>query len=42
MAIVGSSVVVGKVVVARVPVFLVGGLRLAFACVVLVPLLLLL
>src|SRR2546427_94422 len=41
MAIVGSSVVVGKLVVARVPVFLVGGLRLAFACAVLVPLLLL-
>jgi drug/metabolite transporter (DMT)-like permease len=41
MAIVGSSVVVGKVVVARVPVFLIGGLRLAFACLVLVPVLLL-
>jgi drug/metabolite transporter (DMT)-like permease len=41
MAIVGSSVVVGKLVVARVPVFLVGGLRLAFACAVLVPSLLL-
>ncbi|MBI4172343.1 MAG: DMT family transporter [Actinobacteria bacterium] len=41
MAIVGSSVVVGKLVVARVPVFLIGGLRLAFACLVLVPALLL-
>ena len=40
MAIVGSSVVVGKLVVARVPVVLVGGLRLAFACLVLVPVLL--
>lgn len=41
MAIVGSSVVVGKLVIARVPVFLVGGVRLAFACFVLVPVLLL-
>jgi drug/metabolite transporter (DMT)-like permease len=40
MAIVGSAVVVGKLLVARVPVFLVGGLRLALACVVLVPVLL--
>jgi len=41
MAIVGSSVVVGKVLVARVPVFLIGGLRLALACLVLVPVVLL-
>lgn len=40
MAVVGSGVVVGKVLVARVPVVLAGGLRLAFACAVLVPLLL--
>lgn len=40
MATVGSAVVVGKLLVARVPVLLAGGLRLAFACVVLVPLLL--
>jgi drug/metabolite transporter (DMT)-like permease len=41
MAIVGSSVVVGKLVVAHVPVFLIGGLRLLLACLVLVPALLL-
>lgn len=40
MAIVGSSVVVGKLLVVRVPVFLVGGLRLLLACLVLVPVLL--
>jgi drug/metabolite transporter (DMT)-like permease len=42
MALVGSSVVVGKLVVARIPVFLVGGLRFALAAVILVPLLVLL
>ncbi len=40
MAIVGSGVVVGKLLVARVPVFVVAGLRLAFASAVLVPMLL--
>jgi len=38
MAIVGSSVVVGKVLVARVPVFLIGGLRFALASVILLGL----
>jgi drug/metabolite transporter (DMT)-like permease len=38
MAIVGSSVVVGKLVVARVPVFVVGGLRFALASVILLAL----
>lgn len=40
MALVGSSVVVGKIVVTRIPVFLVGGLRFAVAALVLVPLVL--
>jgi drug/metabolite transporter (DMT)-like permease len=40
MAIVGSSVVVGKLVVAKVPVFLIGGLRFALASLILVPLVL--
>ena len=38
MAIVGSSVVVGKVAVARMPVFLLSGLRFAVAAIVLVAL----
>jgi drug/metabolite transporter (DMT)-like permease len=38
MAIVGSSVVVGKVAVARLPVFLLSGLRFAVASVILVTL----
>ncbi len=38
MAIVGSSVVVGKVLVERLPVFVIGGLRFALASVILVPL----
>jgi drug/metabolite transporter (DMT)-like permease len=37
MAIVGSSVVVGKLVVTTVPVFLIGGLRFALASLVLLP-----
>jgi drug/metabolite transporter (DMT)-like permease len=37
MALVGSSVVVGKLALARFPVFLVAGLRFALAAVVLVP-----
>jgi drug/metabolite transporter (DMT)-like permease len=39
MAIVGSSLVVGKVMVARVPVFLLSGLRFGLASVILVALL---
>jgi drug/metabolite transporter (DMT)-like permease len=42
MAIVGSSVVVGKVAVARLPVFLLSGLRFAVASVILVTLVVLL
>lgn len=38
MAIVGSSVVAGKVLVERLPVFVIGGLRFALASVILVPL----
>lgn len=41
MAIVGSSVVVGKLVVATVPIFLIGGLRFGLASLILVPLALL-
>ena len=41
MAIVGSSVAVGKMVVATLPVFLVAGLRFALASPILLPLLLL-
>jgi drug/metabolite transporter (DMT)-like permease len=41
MAIVGSSVVVGKVMVAKLPVFVVAGLRLALAAAILIPLVLL-
>jgi drug/metabolite transporter (DMT)-like permease len=40
MAIVGSSVVVGKLVVAKVPIFLIGGLRFGLALLILVPLVL--
>ncbi|HEY7364246.1 MAG TPA: DMT family transporter [Methylomirabilota bacterium] len=40
MAIVGSSVVVGKLVVATVPVFLIGGLRFALAALILLPMIL--
>jgi drug/metabolite transporter (DMT)-like permease len=40
MAIVGSSVVVGKLVVAKVPIFLIGGLRFGLASLILVPLVL--
>lgn len=40
MAIVGSSVVVGKLVVAKLPIFLIGGLRFALASLILVPLVL--
>lgn len=39
MAIVGSSVVVGKILIARFPVFLGAGLRFAIASVVLLPML---
>ena len=41
MAIVGSSIVVGKVAVARLPVFLLSGLRFAVASAILVTLVLL-
>jgi len=41
MALVGSSVVVGKLLVARLPVFLIGGIRFTIAAVLLVPLALL-
>jgi drug/metabolite transporter (DMT)-like permease len=41
MAIVGSSVVVGKLALARFPVFLLSGLRFAVAALILVPLVLL-
>ena len=37
MMIVGSTVVVGKLLVAAFPIFLIGGLRFAVACAVLVP-----
>jgi drug/metabolite transporter (DMT)-like permease len=40
MAIVGSSVVVGKLMVATLPVFLIGGLRFALASMILLPLVL--
>jgi|SRR5262245_52382105 len=40
MAIVGSSVVVGKLMVAKVPIFLIGGLRFGLASLILVPLVL--
>jgi drug/metabolite transporter (DMT)-like permease len=40
MALVGSSVVVGKLVVAKLPVFLIGGLRFGLAALILVPLVL--
>jgi drug/metabolite transporter (DMT)-like permease len=40
MAIVGSSVVVGKLVVATVPVFVIGGLRFGLAALILIPLVL--
>jgi drug/metabolite transporter (DMT)-like permease len=40
MAIVGSSVVVGKLIVAKVPIFLIGGLRFGLASLILVPLVL--
>jgi drug/metabolite transporter (DMT)-like permease len=40
MAIVGSSVVVGKLMVAKLPIFLIGGLRFALASLILVPLVL--
>jgi drug/metabolite transporter (DMT)-like permease len=40
MAIVGSSVVVGKLMVATLPVFLIGGLRFALASLILLPLVL--
>ena len=38
MAIVGSSIVVGKIAVARVPVFLLSGLRFAVASIILMTL----
>ena len=38
MAIVGSSVVVGKTLVARMPIFVIGGLRFALASVILLTL----
>lgn len=40
MAIVGSSVVVGKLVVAKLPIFLIGGLRFALASLILIALVL--
>src|SRR5206468_3905341 len=41
MALVGSSVVVGKLLVAHLPVFLISGIRFAIASLILVPLALL-
>jgi drug/metabolite transporter (DMT)-like permease len=40
MAIVGSSVVVGKLLVTTLPVFLIGGLRFALAALILLPMVL--